>query len=564
MSFKRVAFLISITCALTLPVRSGDAPEVRLKTVAVAAFKNGLGFFVRQGDVSLNLGEGRIEPVPAATLGSLWIAPNDSGTSLEEAVAYRYKASGQRNLISLAEVLRVNPGKTVTVVLNTQKEITGEIVGLREADRPEPEPVQPPSTPYGEAIPPYRTAPAASSPPDFLLLRVENKLLVLQTSSINQVVLPADAVLDGKQDTERKALRFRVKGATTHANLTIGYLQNGLGWTPSYLISLQDEKTAQITMQAVVTNDAEDLKDTDVFFVVGVPNFAYSNLLSPMALQQNLLEFMRAASRDDRGRGNARFSNAIMGQATISMDESMATPLPSFGAVIGELAGAPEEDLFLYTRGGVNLARGERGTYNVFSGSVGYEHVYEWDVPDASRVDGFGNVRSSNDPSDAERNAANNIWHSVRLKNSTKFPWTSAPAMVISTTKPVAQDTLPYTPKGAVSNLKLTIATDIRASREEREVSRQENTPHRPNYRYDLVTIDGTLKVRNYKAKEVPLQIQKTLRGTVVSASNEGKAEKLAEGIQADNPNSRLTWHITLKPGEERILTYQYKIWLAR
>jgi hypothetical protein len=114
-----------------------------------------------------------------------------------------------------------------------------------------------------------------------------------------------------------------------------------------------------------------------------------------------------------------------------------------------------------------------------------------------SRCIACGNVRNSNDPSDAERNAANNIWHSVRLKNSTKFPWTSAPAMVISTTKPVAQDTLPYTTKGAVSNLKLTIATDIRVSREQREVNRQENTPHRPNYRYDLVTIDGTLKVKN-------------------------------------------------------------------
>jgi len=39
-----------------------------------------------------------------------------------------------------------------------------------------------------------------------------------------------------------------------------------LGWTPSYLISLNDDKTAQITMQAVVMDDAEDLDNTDVFF----------------------------------------------------------------------------------------------------------------------------------------------------------------------------------------------------------------------------------------------------------------------------------------------------------
>jgi hypothetical protein len=30
---------------------------------------------------------------------------------------------------------------------------------------------------------------------------------------------------------------------------------------------------------------------------------------------------------------------------------------------------------------------------------------------------------------------------------------------------------------------------------------------------------------------------------------------KLGEAIQTDNPVSRLTWEITLKPGEERIVT---------
>jgi hypothetical protein len=72
----------------------------------------------------------------------------------------------------------------------------------------------------------------------------------------------------------RPSERFKIKGAAGHANLTMGYLEHGLGWTPSYLVSLQDDKTAQITMQAVLVNDAEDLKDTDFFFMAGVPNFA--------------------------------------------------------------------------------------------------------------------------------------------------------------------------------------------------------------------------------------------------------------------------------------------------
>ena len=135
------------------------------------------------------------------------------------------------------------------------------------------------------------------------------------------MILPADSVLQQSQEEERKALQFKIKGATDHASLTMGYLEHGLGWTPSYLVSLQDDKKAQITMQAVLVNDAEDLTNTDLFFVVGVPNFAYSNVPSPMALQQSLLEFMQAAAKKEDM--SARYSNALMGQMTI-------------GGVIGE------------------------------------------------------------------------------------------------------------------------------------------------------------------------------------------------------------------------------------
>jgi hypothetical protein len=338
----------------------------------------------------------------------------------------------------------------------------------------------------------------------------------------------------------------------------MGYLEHGLGWTPSYLVSLQDEKKAQITMQAVMVNDAEDLKDTDLFFVVGVPNFAYSNVPSPMALQQSLLEFMQAASRKDEM--NARYSNAVTGQmigGMASFDAKAAEP--SFATTTEELQGTQEEDLFLYSRKNATLAKGERATYNVFSEPVSYEHIYEWNLEDQPRVDGFGNPQNNNS---ADRAAKDNIWHSLRLKNSTKFPWTSAPTMVISGTKPISQDTVPYTPKGASSSLKITIATDIRASHEENEAERQTVPQRRHNYNYDQVTVEGKLKVKNYKSKDVQLNISSRVRGSVESQTDDGKNEKLAEAIAVDNPLSRLTWEITLKAGEERIIKYRYKVWL--
>jgi hypothetical protein len=327
------------------------------------------------------------------------------------------------------------------------------------------------------------------------------------------------------------------------------------------MLLLQDEKTALLTMQAVVIDDAEDLKDADLFFVVGVPNFAYAHIPSPMALQQTLSDFEQAAIRKEGGVIGGVASNALMAQrVAVVADERLAAGPAGFETAVEELQGAPEEDLFLYTRSGVTLAKGERASYNVFSGNVNYEHVYQWEVQDAPRVDAYGNVSNYQTGQGSDQAARNNIWHALRVKNTTKFPWTSAPALVISGTKPVSQDTLPYTPKGAVSNLKLTIATDIRSSHDEREVARQQNMLRRRGMSYDEVTVEGTLIVKNYKSKEVRLSIEKTLRGSVESQTDGGKAERLGEAISVDNPMSRLTWEITLKPGEERSITYRYKV----
>jgi hypothetical protein len=556
----RVAAISALCAAAVFPALAGETQQPELKTVAVAAFKNGLAFVLRKGEVKLDNQTGLIAPIPNATLGSLWIAPNDPGTSLDEVIAYSYNLPERQQLTTLTEVLLANPGKTITVSDNSGAQYTGEIAGVSDAAQPQPvETAEERTAEFrrnGNTI--ELIAPANGQIPEYLLLRTQGKLLALYFRNIARVILPENPVLTKELNQDAKALRFKLTGKGDHANLTMGYLENGLGWTPAYLISLEGEDAARITMQAVLVNDAEDISNADVFFVVGVPNFQYSGIPSPMALQQNLMDFMQAAAAKDRDALNSRYSNALMAQKTIAMDEN-GPAAPGFGATITELAGAPEEDLFLYMRKGVTLHRGERGAYNVFADSVKFEHIYEWNIEDQPRVDGYGNPQN-NYRSDVS--AADNIWHTLHLKNTTKFPWTSAPAMVISGTKPIAQDTLPYTPKLASSTLRLTIATDIRASHEEKEVARSQDIQRRRGYSYDEVTVEGTLTVKNYKTKDVKLKITDHLRGAVDSQTDNGTSEKLAEAVAVDNPLSRLNWTITLKAGEERKIVYRYKIWL--
>lgn len=538
-------FLISSVAPFA--AETSDSPRPLPKTVAVAAFKNGLAFVLRQGEVPLSSGIGRITPIPNATLGSLWISPNTPGSRLDEVVAYRYNIAGERTIPSLGEILRANVGKTITVTYQA-KEYTGEVVGLRESEK--------------EPAPAFEGAGSLTPRPteDYLLLKVEKKLLAIPFGGISMASLPDDAILREPTEQPGQALLFSVKDGSPKEKLTMGYLERGFGWTPSYLISLVDDKTAQITMQAIVTNDAEDIHDAELFFVVGVPNFAYADTLSPMSLQQSLMDFMRDAKREGGRQSQGAFSNAISGQMVDAESFAGKAAIP-LSSLVSDMSSAPEEDLFLYNRSGVTLAKGERASYNVFSGNVEYEHHYSWEVTGEPRVDASGNVVSRNSYS-GDEDRADSVWHTIRLKNGTKFPWTSAPAMVISGDKPVSQDTLSYTSKGASANLKITIATDLRANHEEREVARQKEPDYRPGYNYSLVTVEGKLKVTSYKTKEVRLSIGKNLRGKTEFQSDEGKSVQLAEGIESDNPNSRLTWEITLKPGEERVLTYRYKVWV--
>lgn len=522
-----------------------DLPDVTLKTTSVAAFKNGLGFFMRQGAAHLANGQARIPFVPEASLGSLWLAPNESGVTIEELVAYRYKAPKERSVESLDELLRTSVGKTVTVTFN-QKEYTGEVLGY---SKPEPPNSSSRANPYAASV-------MAAEPGRVLLMKVGDAVLAMDPRSVTLVSSPAMPGMTIKEDSEAKALRFTLKGAGDTANLTMGYLQKGVEWTPSYLISLQDDKTVRITMQAVLTNDVEDLTNAEVFFVVGVPNFQFADQWSPMALQQTLVEYMRDAERPVKSR---QFSNALMSQSIGGMVDDREAG--TFSSTVGALGGSPEEDLFLYSRPGVTLAKGERATYNIFAAKVGCEHIYEWEVTDDPQVDVYGNrVNTSYSNNPADQKTTNVVWHSVRLKNGSGFPWTSAPAMVISGTKALSQDTLLYTSKGASTNLKMTIATDVRTDKKELEVERQPKALYRNGSEFEAVTVEGTLKLKSYKSTEISLKIYRSLVGEVLTATDEGKVEKLGEGIRGVNSTSRISWDLKLKPGEEKVITYRYKV----
>ena len=546
-----LSLVLSVSAIAQQPAVPAPVTSIKdLRPGSVAVFKNGLAFVVRHGAAQIQNGNGQIDGIPAATLGSLWVATGSPGAVLEEVVAFRHNEPIPVNAANLRALLAANAGKTVTVTRDG-KQFTGELIAAPRAHE-DPRPGDPGDATSEDGA----VLQKALANVDYILLRASGKIMALNASEITAVDFVDAPNLTTTSQDSRRSLRFRVRNAAGKVPLAVGYLERGLGWTPSYLIEIKEKNTAEMTMQAVVINDAEDLVNTDLFFVVGFPNFRYANIDSPMTLGQPLAEFLNRLNRDSGRRADSGVASQMLLNA-MAADEIRA-PEVELTPAVAELSGDSEQDLFLYSRPGATLKKGERGLYNVFTATVSYDEIYEWEVRDANRVDIYGAYQ----PSYArEREGIQNAaWHSLRLKNSSKFPWTTAPAIVIHGNRPIAQEMLSYTPQGAAGLLRLTLASDIHVQRDETEIERIKAAVRSGGSNFDAITVEGTLTIHNYKKTDAPMHIIRNIVGEVLSSTNNGKSKKTVASIQSVNPNSVIDWELVVRAGEEISIKYRYKI----
>jgi hypothetical protein len=544
-------FIFFLFFPIVSSAKDSSLPVLNTKAMNIAVFKNGIGFFMREGSVRLNDGWAVTEYVPNASLGSLWISSLDKDSILEEVIGFKESVQRSFEAISVEELLASNIGKKVKITYG-DKMIEGTIKSVPEPRTPERG--EGSGIDHSRAVydPCLQPKPAA-----IVILDTGDGEVVLNKANILKVEFPKGFSTSYLSKEKAKRIRFKVTGSKKEAKLGLSYLQKGFNWVPSYLINIEDPKKARITMKATLINDAEDLENVNFFFVVGYPNFLYADVLSPMALEESITQFIQSLRRE----GRQEDASGLMGITRQGADfrESGTLSNVDYGyETIKGLPGAAEEDLFLYHKEKISIMKGERAYYPIFFDEVDYKHIYEWEVPDTINVDPRGYQRS-----DQQKKEKEHVWHSVKLSNSTKYPWTTAPAFVVSGWKPLAQDTINYTPKNAKTNLKLTVATDVKHDRHEYEMDRQRDV-RIYNRNYDLVTVRGELSIKNHKNKEIIMEIKKGLTGEVIEVSHKGKIEKVAEGLRGVNQNSSISWEIPLKAGEEATVTYKYKVYITR
>jgi hypothetical protein len=495
---KRLSLL---ACFVLLPVvAASPEPPAELRATDAIVFKNGLAFVTREGALSFRAGQARIAPAPDALLGTLWIAAGER--RIDAVRASKEDVRVEVDATSVDALLDANVGNDVTLRID-DREHTGKLLAAREA---------------------------------LVLLQIDGKVHAFSRENVRSAAFAEAPSLKASRPESRPVLSIQAAGGDGSELAMIRYLRSGLSWIPEYTIELLDADSARVSMRATLINDGEDLRDARIRFAVGYPNFGFSSVPSPMTLQQTLQQFLAALAGNVFGR-SGQMEN-VMTQLTVNsvttIDAGSVLPGPP---ATGESA----EDLFFYEEEHVTLAKGERGLYPVLTGVVPFRHIYRWTVADGAK---------------------DQVWHSISLANRGTTPWTTAPALVVSKGKPLAQDKLPYTAAGSAAEVKLTLATDVAVERAQSEVERKPRDLERAGYTYDAVTVEGTLTVRNFKREAIVLDIEETVEGQVLSRDVGGKVTRLALQPKAVNPSERLEWQVPLPAGAERTVKYRYKVWV--
>ena len=389
----------------------------------------------------------------AAVLGSFWAVPQEGRLISMLAGWKSTKDSDDKQMpcTQLIEILLANKGTRAKVELQDKSLYSGVIqeVLVDKTDAPVPPSqlelldlaaLSSTAKPKG-ALMSSRVSPVTAAVPasEHTLTAISGSNFVLRTDE-GDILLPVGQVrsimvkdmkttiaktLTTSKKTKR--LSFKFEGAEKKQTVSIMYFRPGIRWIPTYRVSLDDQKdkkTAAISLQAELLNEAEDLNDVPVDIVVGVPNFRFRGTPSPLVLEATLRNALAEAAPDLMGNSSNSLSNAMYSQRSSEFRRDQAQANPAAEGVVNlpnELTAGGAQDLFVYNLPKLTLGKSERMAVPIFSTEVPYRDLYTWDVH-ITKHDNDAAPSGSGTKSPLTL-AKNEVWHQIVLTNSTKPPW---------------------------------------------------------------------------------------------------------------------------------------------
>lgn len=584
-----------------LPAARAGAPDqpgrLTLKTERVVAFKDGYALIVKSATGAAD-GHGRVftDDVPDAVLGCFW-ATSEDGSAIPmraEWVENKTERTADASCVTMIELLRANVGKRVELTLSARsgKDEPERVSGTIREVLERPAPVE------GAAVPAVQPGaqPSPSDAPEgttiteiapvggqFVAIDTDHGKVVVPIAEVREVSGPDVATKFDRHErvTERhKRLTLESGQAERKVSLRILYFAPGVRWIPTYRLEGIESEQPRLSLQAEIMSELDGLGDAPIDLVAGVPNFRFKAMASPLSLERTLRNALVAAQPSGMaGMARSQFSNAVFAQRAGGWHEEDESATAAASAP-PEIGGAGEQDLYVYTAGTHDLAKGSRLTLPLWSQPAPLRHIYtlnidanqevrphpqeapsQYAAPGSPEDEGYAGGAAS-----PLKLARHRVWHQLELTNTAERPWTTGPALVLKDVLPLAQELLTYTPADGKTRLPLTVAVDVRGDTKEQESKRQSNALEWGNHNYGQVWKTATIEIRNYRKEPVTACVAAAVPGKVSQASDDGKIEiddyRASDWEQGSwsrvNNHSDVTWEFDLKPGETKTVTYQY------
>lgn len=293
--------------------------DTSLKSVAV--FRDGYGYYVREGQVKLENGWATTSFVPSAIRGTVYVYSLDKGDKIDAVITTRDNRIEFGNPGELKSKLADKTGLRLAVTTHNGQRFEGELARLLD---------------------------------DMLLLQVGVGYSAVPYSQIQGVSLPGFPI----------KVKVDTKDPNKTTRLGIAYLQEGIRWEPSYVLAI-DGGQANLQLRASMQNTTEGLSKSDVLFVVGSPFVANRGVQDMVGIVAPQAASGTPAPEDK--------------EAT-KRPEAPPTTGRTFGSEKATVAAEESGELYFYRKPGLSLATNDIAMVSIFQQDVPVSPSFEWNA----------------------------------------------------------------------------------------------------------------------------------------------------------------------------------------
>lgn len=562
--------LLLLTNARAQPPQPLEALE-RMPVREVTIFKDGHALMMHRGTMPVNEhGVVAMDYLPAPVLGTFWPFSADENATLHSVTAGQHKMLVDRTATNLRDLIEANAGARILATEARDPESTYEatILDIPSQSGEEKEALD---TPY--------SGPQLSQKGGIVLLQTSSGVKVVNLDAIRNISFLEEYNKTLPREEMRSLLSLQLESESdmpSQADVGIMYLQRGIRWIPSYRVTIDGEGEAHIQLQATLVNEMLDLEDVTANLVVGVPAFSFEETVDPISLQQTVARLSSHFQPDSQ----YYLSNAIMSQTAAFPQHQPQREAPATMDLGPDVANtAKNEELYVFTIDHITLRKGQRMVLPITEFTVPYEDIYVLDIPYAPPLEMLRNINDSQQRELARQMTSPKVMHKIRLRNTSRHPLTTAPALILRGERILAQGLMTYAAPGASTDLPITASVDIVVNKTDNETSRTPNAVEWQGYDYGRVDLAGTIALTSFREDPVTVEVVRHVLGNVDSASREGDIamtnvfESLSYAGEYPswwgwfnwpwwwyhfNSAGRIAWTVELQPQEPAELNYTW------